>query len=145
MIEVRRKARMTMSDPIADFLTRIRNAYRRGLPRVDIPSSGLKVELARILKEENFIESYDVTEDGKQGVLRIALRYVPNQRRLINVLNRISTPCRRVYSRAADLPRVFEGAGLAVVSTSRGVMTAEKARSAKLGGEVICYVCGARG
>lgn len=131
---------MTMSDPIADFLTRIRNAYRRGLPRVDIPSSGLKVELARILKEENFIEAYDVAADGKQGVLRIALRYGPNKSRIINGLRRISTPGRRVYSRAGELPRVFEGSGVAVVSTSQGVMTAERARSARLGGEVICYV-----
>ena len=131
---------MTMSDPIADFLTRIRNAYRRGLPRVDIPSSGLKVELARRLKEENFIEAYDVAADGKQGVLRIALRYGPNKSRIINGLKRISTPGRRVYSRAGELPRVFEGSGVAVVSTSKGVMTAERARAARLGGEVICYV-----
>lgn len=131
---------MTMSDPIADFLTRIRNAYRRGLPRVDIPSSGLKVELARVLKEENFIEAFDVAADGKQGVLRIALRYGPNKSRIINGLKRISTPGRRVYSRAGELPRVFEGAGVAVVSTSKGVMTAERARAARLGGEVICYV-----
>jgi small subunit ribosomal protein S8 len=129
-----------MSDPIADFLTRIRNAHRRGLPRVDIPSSGLKVELARILKEENFIEAYDVSKDDKQGMLRIALRYGPQKSRIINGLKRISTPGRRVYVGVGELPRVFEGAGVAVVSTSKGVMTAEKARSAKLGGEVICSV-----
>ena len=131
---------MSMSDPIADFLTRIRNAYSRGLPRVDIPSSRLKTELARILKEENFIKAYDVEKDRKQGVLRIYLRYGPNKARLISGLKRVSTPGRRVYARADGLPRVFGGLGTAIVTTSRGVLTDAQARAAKLGGEVICYI-----
>ena len=131
---------MGMSDPIADMLTRIRNASSVFHDRVDVPASNLKRELARILKEEGYIRDYKVTDDGKQGVLRIYLKYVPPKREVITGIKRISKPGRRVYAKSDQVPRVLGGLGVAVLSTSRGVMTDREARKRRIGGEVICYV-----
>lgn len=128
------------SDPIADFLTRLRNASRAEHEKVDIPASRLKVRLAEILKSEGFIKNYRVLEDGKQGVLRVYLRYGAGQEKMISGLIRVSTPGRRVYVGHDRLPRILGGIGVALVSTSRGVLTDREARAQKLGGEVMAYV-----
>lgn len=129
-----------LTDPIADFLTRIRNATiaRHGV--VEAPASNLKRDIAEILKEEGFIQGYEYIEDGKQGVLRLYLRYGPNRERVITGLKRISKPGFRVYARKEELPRVLGGLGIAIISTSKGVMTDKQARKEGVGGEVICYV-----
>ena len=129
-----------MTDPIADMLTRIRNANLVYHESVDIPASNLKKELARILKQEGFIRDYRVIDDGKQGVVRIYLKYGANKQRVISGLKRISKPGRRVYARRDEIPRVLGGLGVAVLSTSRGIMTDKEARKLGVGGEVICYV-----
>lgn len=129
-----------MSDPIADMLTRIRNASSVFHDHVDVPASNLKRELARILKEEGYIRDFKVTDDGKQGVLRIYLKYAPPKREVITGIKRISKPGRRVYAKSDQVPRVLGGLGVAVLSTSRGVMTDREARKRRIGGEVICYV-----
>lgn len=131
---------MGMSDPIADMLTRIRNASSVFHDSVDVPASNLKKELARILKEEGYIRDYKVNDDGKQGVLRIYLKYVPPKREVITGIKRISKPGRRVYAKSDQVPRVLGGLGVAVLSTSNGVMTDREARKRRIGGEVICYV-----
>jgi len=131
---------MTMTDPIADLLTRIRNANTRGKDSVDIPHSRLKREIVRILKEEKFIKDFAVLEDGPQGTLRVYLRYGPDRARIIQGLQRVSRPGRRLYGRRSDLPRPRGGLGVAIVSTSRGVMTDRQARKTGVGGEVLCYV-----
>ncbi|HEY8495888.1 MAG TPA: 30S ribosomal protein S8 [Limnochordales bacterium] len=131
---------MVMTDPIADMLTRIRNANLVYHESVDIPASNLKKELARILKQEGFIRDYRVIDDGKQGVVRIYLKYGANKQRVISGLKRISKPGRRVYARRDEIPRVLGGLGVAVLSTSRGIMTDKEARKLGVGGEVICYV-----
>lgn len=131
---------MVMTDPIADMLTRIRNANSVKHESVDIPSSKLKVELARILKDEGFIREYKVIEDGKQGILRIYLRYTAQKGQVIQGLKRISKPGLRVYASKDEIPRVLGGLGIAILSTSKGVLTDKEARKQGVGGEVICYV-----
>ncbi|MEA1928122.1 MAG: 30S ribosomal protein S8 [Candidatus Auribacterota bacterium] len=130
---------MTMTDPIADLLTRIRNANTRGLGTVDIPSSGLKKDIVRILKEENFIKDFKIIEDTRQGMIRVYLRYGPAKMRVIRNLKRISTPGRRVYVGKDDIPHPQGGLGIAIISTSQGVLTDRQASKAAMGGEVICY------
>ena len=131
---------MSMTDPIADMLTRIRNANRALHDRVDIPASRVKVQLARILNEEGFIRNYRLIEGGKQGVLRLYLKYGPDNMRVITDIQRVSRPGLRVYAGVTKLPRVRSGLGVAIVSTSRGLMTDRAAREGKVGGEVLCAV-----
>lgn len=131
---------MTMTDPIADLLTRIRNANQRRKSKVDVPSSRLKLEIARILKEEAFIDNYTLLKDNKQGVLRIYLHYGPGKARVLRNLKRISRPGRRAYVSSDQIPKVLGGMGIAVLSTSRGVLTDDQARRAGTGGEVLCYI-----
>ena len=132
---------MSMTDPIADMLTRIRNACGSKHRRVDMPLSKMKLEIARILKENNFIQDYKTleTEEGRQ-ILRVILRYAQGGQPVIRELQRVSTPGLRKYVGATEIPRVRNGLGMAVLSTSRGVMTDREARSAKVGGEVLAYV-----
>lgn len=131
---------MSMTDPIADMLARIRNANLIYRDKVDIPGSKLKREIARILKEEGYIRDYQWINDKKQGVLRVYLKYGPNKERVITGLKRISRPGLRVYARHDELPRVLGGLGVAILSTSQGVMTDRQARKLGIGGEVLCYV-----
>ncbi|WP_227764139.1 30S ribosomal protein S8 [Zhaonella formicivorans] len=131
---------MVMTDPIADFLTRIRNANTAYKETVEIPASRMKKAMAEILKEEGFIKDYEYIEDAKQGVLRIYLKYGPNKEKVITGLKRISKPGLRVYARKDEVPKVLGGLGIAVISTSKGIMTDKEARKAGVGGEVICYV-----
>lgn len=131
---------MTMTDPIADFLTRIRNAVMAGKDRVDVPASRLKLELTKILKEEGFIRTFKVLEEGPQGTIRLYLRYSPEGEPAIHGIERVSRPGRRVYMGVDELPLVRRGIGIAVVSTSKGLMTDAKAREMRVGGEVMCKV-----
>ncbi|MDR1774801.1 MAG: 30S ribosomal protein S8 [Clostridioides sp.] len=131
---------MTMTDPIADMLTRIRNANIVKHETVDIPASKMKKEIARILLEEGFIRGYDVIEDGKQGLIRIQLKYSQDGERVIQGLKKISKPGMRVYAASAELPKVLNGLGISIISTSKGIITDKKARKENVGGEVICYV-----
>ncbi|EQK48776.1 MULTISPECIES: 30S ribosomal protein S8 [Clostridia] len=131
---------MTMTDPIADMLTRIRNANMVKHETVDVPASNMKKELARILLEEGFIRGYDVIEDGKQGIIRIQLKYGQIGERVITGLKRISKPGMRVYAAKEELPKVLNGLGISIISTSKGILTDKQARNAGVGGEVICYV-----
>ena len=131
---------MAMSDPVADMLTRIRNANVVYHEKVDIPSSKMKRALAEIMKNEGYIRDYQVINDDKQGVLRVYLKYGPSRQRVISGLRRISKPGLRIYVRKDDLPRVLGGLGVAVVSTTSGLMSDRQARAAGLGGEVICYI-----
>jgi len=129
-----------MSDPIADMLTRIRNATMVRHKQVVMPSSKLKVAIARILKEEGFIQNYQVTKDQPQPMLRIILKYDAQRRPVITGLQRVSKPGRRIYVKRQQIPRVLSGMGIAILSTSQGVMADHKARRLGLGGEVLCYV-----
>lgn len=131
---------MVMTDPIADFLTRIRNANIAYKETVEIPASRMKRAIAEILKEEGFIKDYEYIEDGKQGVIRIYLKYGPNKEKMITGLKRISKPGLRVYVGKEEIPKVLGGLGIAIISTSKGIMTDKKARKEGVGGEVICYV-----
>lgn len=131
---------MQITDPIADMLTRIRNANSAKHETVDIPASNMKKAIAEILNEEGYIKNYQVIEDGKQGVIRIALKYGPNKEKVISGLKRISKPGLRIYAGAQELPRVLKGLGIAVISTSKGVMTDKKARKENIGGEVLAYI-----
>ena len=131
---------MTMTDPIADMLTRIRNANVVKHETVDVPASNMKKELARILLEEGFIRGYDVIEDGKQGIIRIQLKYGQTGERVISGLKRISKPGMRVYAEKHEVPRVLNGLGISIISTSKGILTDKQARKENVGGEVICYV-----
>ncbi len=132
---------MSMTDPIADMLTRIRNANMAGHERVEIPSSKIKMEIARIFAAEGFIRNYRLIEDSKQGVLRIYLKYGNTRKeKVITNLKRISKPGRRVYVKADGLPRVYGDLGTAILSTSQGLKTTLQCRIAKIGGEVLCYV-----
>ena len=131
---------MTMTDPIADMLTRIRNANVVKHETVDVPASNMKKELSRILLEEGFIRGYDVIEDGKQGIIRIQLKYGQTGERVISGLKRISKPGMRVYADKHEVPRVLNGLGISIISTSKGILTDKQARKEKDGGEVICYV-----
>lgn len=129
-----------MTDPIADMLTRIRNAALARHGYVVMPSSKLKVAIARILREEGFIQDYDVTQDRPQPRLRIWLKYAPDRRPVITGLERVSKPGRRVYAKRQEVPWVRSGVGIAILSTPKGVMTDRQARRLGVGGEVICYV-----
>ena len=131
---------MTMTDPIADLLTRIRNAIIARHDRVDVPSSRIKVAIVRILKDEGFIKNFKVSKDNKQGLIRVFLKYADQNAPVINGLERISRPGRRVYQRAAELEPVLSGLGVAILSTSSGVMTDREARRQNLGGEMLCQV-----
>ena len=131
---------MTMTDPIADMLTRIRNANVVKHETVDVPASNMKKELARILLEEGFIRGYDVIEDGKQGIIRIQLKYGQTGERVISGLKRISKPGMRVYADKHEVPRVLNGLGISIISTSKGILTDKQARKENVGVEVICYV-----
>src|SRR5438034_4158136 len=132
------------SDPIADLLTRIRNASRAEHEKVDIPASKLKVRVAEVLKDEGFIKNFRVLDDTKQGTLRVYLKYGPSNEKVISGLVRVSTPGRRVYVTHDKIPSILGGMGVAVVSTSRGVLTDRDARKERVGGEVLAYVCGGR-
>ncbi|HBT46537.1 MAG: 30S ribosomal protein S8 [Thermoanaerobacteraceae bacterium] len=129
-----------MTDPIADFLTRIRNANLAYHEKVEVPASRVKRAMAEILKNEGYIKDYEYIEDGKQGILRIYLKYGPNRERVITGLKRISRPGLRIYAKKDQLPRVLGGLGIALISTSKGIMTDRQARREGLGGEVICYI-----
>lgn len=131
---------MSMTDPIADMLTRIRNANQVSHTSVSMPSSKLKVQLAKLLKEEGFIADYRVNEEGQFKVLEITLKYDAKNKPVITKLERVSKPGLRNYSKAKNLPKVLGGMGIAVVSTSKGLLTDRKARKENLGGEVLCYV-----
>jgi small subunit ribosomal protein S8 len=131
---------MTMTDPIADMLTRIRNANMVRHEKLEVPASKLKKEIADILKREGFIRDYEFVADDKQGVLRLFLKYGPNNERVITGLKRISKPGLRVYAKADELPKVLNGLGIAIVSTSKGVLTDKEARHQAVGGEVLAYV-----
>ena len=131
---------MQISDVIADMLTRIRNANNAKHESVDVPASNLKKAIADILKEEGYIAGYQIVEDGKQGVIRITLKYGRGKQRVIQGLRRISKPGLRIYSNCEDMPKVMNGLGIAIVSTSKGIMTDKKARLANVGGEVLAFV-----
>ena len=131
---------MSMSDPIADFLTRIRNAGMVYHDKVEVPASRIKRELAELLKAEGYIKDVEYIADDKQGVIRMYLKYGPNRERVITGLKRISRPGLRVYAKKDEIPKVLGGLGVAVISTSKGIMTDKKARKEGLGGEVISYI-----
>lgn len=131
---------MVMTDPIADMLTRIRNANMVKHEKLELPASTMKKEIADILKREGFVSDYELVEDNKQGILRIFLKYGVNEERVITGIKRISKPGRRVYAKATEVPRVLNGLGIAIVSTSKGVLSDKEARAQAVGGEVIAYV-----
>ncbi|MGV3487005.1 MAG: 30S ribosomal protein S8 [Tuberibacillus sp.] len=131
---------MVMTDPIADMLTRIRNANNVRHESLELPGSKVKKEIAEILKREGFVKDVEFVEDNKQGVLRIFLKYGPNNERVITGLKRISKPGLRVYAKADEVPRVLGGLGIAIVSTSKGIITDKEARQQNVGGEVLAYV-----
>ncbi len=129
-----------MTDPIADMLTRIRNANMVRHEKLEFPASNLKKEIADILKREGFIRDYEYVEDNKQGILRIFLKYGTNEERVISGLKKISKPGLRVYAKADELPKVLNGLGIAIVSTSKGVLSDKEARAQAIGGEVLAYI-----
>lgn len=131
---------MHLTDPVADMLTRIRNANSAKHETVEIPASNMKKAIARILLEEGYIKNYQIVEDGKQGIIKVALKYGPNKSKVISGLRRVSKPGLRVYASCEELPRVLKGLGIAVVSTPKGVMTDKKARKEKVGGEVLAFI-----
>ena len=131
---------MAMSDPIADLLTRIRNAGKAKFNSVDIPGSKIKIELARVLKDEGFIRNYKFIKDKKQGILRIYLKYDERDTHAIFGLNRVSKPSRRSYAKSKDIKPVLNGMGVAILSTSKGIMTDKKARALNVGGEILCNI-----
>lgn len=129
-----------MTDPIADMLTRIRNGSNAKHESVDVPASNIKKQIAQILLDEGFIKGFDVIEDGKQGIIRIELKYGKHGEKVISGIKRISKPGLRVYVKSDEIPRVLGGLGIAILSTPKGVMTDKKARKERVGGEVLCYV-----
>ena len=131
---------MQISDVIADMLTRIRNANSAKHESVDVPASNMKKAIADILKEEGYIAGYQIVEDGKQGIIRVALKYTAGKQKVIHGLRRVSKPGLRIYSNCEDMPKVMNGLGIAIVSTSKGVMTDKKARQANVGGEILAFV-----
>ena len=131
---------MVMTDPIADYLTRIRNANMAKHDSVEIPASNIKKSISEILKREGFIRDYEVADDNKQGVIKVFLKYGPNGERVISGLKRISKPGLRNYVSAEDLPKVLNGLGIAIVSTSAGVITDKEARKLQVGGEVLAFI-----
>ncbi|RLK63837.1 30S ribosomal protein S8 [Atopobacter sp. AH10] len=131
---------MVMTDPIADFLTRIRNANMVRHASFEVPSSNMKVAIAEILKREGFIKNYEVKEDNKQNTMRVFLKYTKDNERVISGLKRISKPGLRVYAKTDEVPKVLNGLGIALISTSEGVITDKEARAKNVGGEVLAYV-----
>ncbi|MBR3133878.1 MAG: 30S ribosomal protein S8 [Clostridia bacterium] len=131
---------MNITDPIADMLTRIRNANSAKHATVDVPSSKMKLAIAQILVDEGYIKSFEKIEDNKQGVIRVTLKYDENGKRVISGLKRISKPGLRIYANKEEIPQVLNGLGIAIVSTSKGIMTDKKARKENVGGEVLAYV-----
>ena len=131
---------MQISDTIADMLTRIRNASSAKHESVDVPASNMKKSIAQILVDEGYVKSFQVIDDGKQGVIRLTLKYNAGKAPAITGLKRVSTPGLRIYANCEDLPKVMKGLGIAIVSTSKGVMTDKAARSANVGGEVLAFV-----
>ena len=132
---------MHITDPIADMLTRIRNANSAKHATVDVPASNMKKSIAQILLDEGYIKSFQLIDDGTQGIIRITLKYVqPNKEKVITGLRRVSKPGLRVYAGADEMPRVIKGLGIAIVSTSKGVMTDKAARAAHVGGEVLAFI-----
>jgi len=131
---------MNMTDPVADMITRIRNGVRARLPKIDVPASKLKAEIARILKDEGYIANFRRVDDGRQGALRILLRYGPGWERVITDLQRVSKPGCRIYCGKGEIPRVYGGLGINILSTSRGVMTGRQAAKTGVGGEILCNV-----
>ena len=129
-----------MSDVIADMLTRIRNANNAKHQTVDIPASNMKKAIAEILVEEGYVKSYQVIDDGKQGIIRITLKYLQGKQKVIRGIKRVSKPGLRIYAGCEDMPKVMNGLGIAIVSTSKGLMTDKQARSLKVGGEVLAFV-----
>ena len=129
-----------MTDPIADMLTRIRNANMAKLEKVDVPASKLKIELTKILKDKGFIKSFKVLRDRKQGVIRISMKYLEGYEKVITGLTRISKPGRRVYVDKTEIPQVMGGYGIAVLSTSKGILTDEVCRREGIGGEILCNI-----
>lgn len=131
---------MSMTDPIADMLTRIRNANMVGHESVDVPASKMKKSIAEILLKEGYIKGYDVIEDNKQGIIRIQMKYGQNKEKVITGIKKISKPGLKVYAKRDEIPKVLGGLGIAIISTSKGVITDKEARKENVGGEVICYV-----
>ena len=131
---------MQMSDVIADMLTRIRNANDARHETVDVPASNMKKAIAEILLNEGYIKGYQIVEDGKQGIIRIALKYLPGKQKVIHGLRRVSKPGLRIYSNCDEIPRVMNGLGVVIVSTSKGIMTDKAARKANVGGEILAFV-----
>ena len=131
---------MTMTDPIADMLTRIRNANTVGHETVEIPASKMKKAIAEILKAEGFITDYEVIEDNKQGTIKVTMKYGAHKERVISGIKKISKPGLKVYAKADEVPRVLGGLGIAIISTSHGIVSDKEARKLGVGGEVICYV-----
>ena len=131
---------MTMTDPIADMLTRIRNANTVGHETVEIPASKTKKAIAEILKEEGYITDFDVIEDDKQGMIKVTMKYGANKERVISGIKKISKPGLKVYAKANEVPKVLGGLGIAIISTSKGIVSDKEARKLGVGGEVICYV-----
>ena len=131
---------MSMNDPLADMLTRIRNASRARFQSVEMPLSALKADVAKVLKEEGFIEDYQVIKEGPHGVMKVQLKYGPHNEQVITGIRRVSKPGRRQYTRSNAIPTVMSGLGIAVLTTSRGVMTDRAARREKVGGELLCEV-----
>ena len=131
---------MSMTDPVADLITRIRNGVRAKLTKVDIPGSKLKVEIARILRDEGYISNYKLTEDARQGILRVYLKYGPGMERVITDVQRVSRPDCRIYCGKRQIPRVYGGLGINILSTSRGVMTGRTAAREGVGGEILANV-----
>ena len=131
---------MVMTDPIADMLTRIRNASKVKFDKVDIPSSRIKGEIVKILKEEGFIKNYKFMKDKRQGLIRVYLKYTQDERQILTGIKRVSTPGRRVYSGVDEIPHIKGGLGVAILSTPKGILTDKEARRSKIGGEILCYV-----
>lgn len=131
---------MVMTDPIADMLTRIRNANRMKHSHVEIPASKIKLEILKVMKNEGYILDIEQIEDNKQGVLKVALKYTDKKEQVIKGITRISKPGLRVYAKASEMPKVLNGLGVAIISTSNGVMTDKEARQNKFGGEVVAYI-----
>lgn len=131
---------MQITDTIADILTRIRNANSAKHDTVDVPASNMKKAITQILVDEGYIKSYQIIDDGKQGIIRITLKYGENKSQVITGLRRVSKPGLRIYSSCEDMPKVMKGLGIAIVSTSKGVMTDKKARELNVGGEVLAFI-----
>lgn len=131
---------MQITDPIADMLTRIRNAGMARHEKVDVPASKMKIAIAEVLLNEGYIKAFQIVDDGTQGIIRITLKYLPGKEKAIQGLRRVSKPGLRVYTGADELPRVLKGLGIAIISTSKGIMTDKAARAAHVGGEVLAFV-----